>query len=58
MPWDEETTGRWRDEEVAKLRELDAQGLNRAQIADALAEAGFEARDDTSITDKLRRMRR
>jgi len=54
MPWDEPTQHRWSDGEISMALRLNSEGLNRAQIADALAEAGFPARDDTAIDQKLR----
>lgn len=54
MPWDESRAERWTARELALAQRLERDGLNFAEIADRLAEAGYPARDDTAIQHQLR----
>lgn len=53
MPWDERTEP-WTGREVLVAMRLQREGLNFAEIADRLVEAGYPARDETAVQGKLK----
>ncbi len=53
MPWDEPKVQRWTWEELKTALRYRDQGMNFEQIADRLAEDGFEAREGCEVGWKI-----